>query len=366
MRYLLLALLVSCTAPNKGTDPATRGPYAVGSRTLMLVDQARNRTLPVEVWYPADASAKAAADTGESIAAMVPDAANRALFEGWLKAAPASCGTRTVHSARNAAPASGQWPLVIVSHCHDCTRFAYASIAEHLASHGIAVAAPDHVGNTVFDEMAGHGLGLTQETLQLRVGDVQFVLTTLLNANATEVDSSLRGHFDANHIGAMGHSFGSVTTGFFTKSEARIKAIVGLAAPMENPLFEGLVMADIPKPLLYVLATEDNSIGTLGNGFIETNYSDAASPAWKIEITDAGHYSVTDLDGILPEYSAGCGQGLRQVDMAPFTYASFADTIDITRTWVTAHFAAQLQDDPAAKAFLESPPARAGVATTKK
>src|SRR3954468_17085928 len=103
MRHLLLLLVVvSCSAaPTALNDPTKRGPHPVGSRTLMLTDTARSRTLPVEVWYPADASAPAAADTGEPISAMVPDAINRAAYEGWLAAAPPNCATRTVHSARN-------------------------------------------------------------------------------------------------------------------------------------------------------------------------------------------------------------------------------------------------------------------------
>lgn len=38
-------------------DPAAPGPWAVGVRTVELVDASRARTLPVDVWYPVDPAA---------------------------------------------------------------------------------------------------------------------------------------------------------------------------------------------------------------------------------------------------------------------------------------------------------------------
>jgi dienelactone hydrolase len=366
MRFvLLLAFLVGCSSASSGPapiGPADRGPYVVGARTLTLTDAARGRTLPVEVWYPATEAARAAEAAGESITMMVSSDNDRARYADLLAAAPADCPTKTVHSARDAQPAEGSFPLVIVSHCYNCTRFTYASIAEHLASHGIAVAAPDHVQNTLFNALDMDALPLNTTTLGIRVADLHFVLNTLLDSNAAEVDTSLRGRFDAQRVAALGHSFGTVTAGVFTKEEPRVKALVGLATPIENALLPGVTMAEINKPVLMVVAKEDNSITEFGNDMIRDNYRDANPPVWKVELADAGHWSFTDIAGVYQSVMAGCGTAERQTKAGEmFTYPKVADEIDIVRTWTTAMFSAQLLGDATAKAWLESPTARAGV-----
>ena len=34
-------------------DPFNRGPHPVGTRQFSWTDEARNHTMPVDVWYPA-------------------------------------------------------------------------------------------------------------------------------------------------------------------------------------------------------------------------------------------------------------------------------------------------------------------------
>lgn len=353
---LALLMLVACTAPS--TAPDERGPHPVGSRTLFLDDGTRGRRLPVEVWYPAVEDARTAAEAGESILAMIPDEGDRAAYESLLDDAPEACVTRGVTSARDAEPAgSDRFPLVVLSHCLNCTRFGYTHIAEHLASRGIAVAAVDHVGNTFFDELADASTGLNAKALAERVGDVRFLLDRLLDANASDVPVDLRGRFDSSRVGAMGHSFGSITTGAVAMEDSRVKAIAGLAAPLESPLFSSVVLPDA-VPLLVVVAQEDNSIGEIGNDMIRANFDEARAAAWKVELKDAGHFSFTTFVGLHPSFAAGCGEATRQTDPeATFTYAPVDDVVVRVQTWLAAFFAAQLQDDETARAFLDAPPA---------
>src|SRR5690606_7722023 len=139
------------------------------------------------------------------------------------------------------------------------TRFAYTELAEHLASRGIAIAAADHVGNTFFDDLKDQSTGLNKAALADRVGDARFLLDRLLAAEASDVPAALRGRFDPDRVGALGHSFGSITTGAVAAEDERVKAIAGLAAPLEG-FFPSIVLPDA-TPLLVVVAREDNSIG---------------------------------------------------------------------------------------------------------
>lgn len=340
------------TTPPAPTDFEARGPHPVGNRTFTVSDAARQRELVVEVWYPAEEGARAASDAGEAVTEFAAAGADREAYAGLLKAAPEGCPTKQTRSARGAAPvAEGALPLVIFSHCHGCTRFSSLSIAEQLASHGVAVAAVDHADGTLFDDNAGDTL--RPEFLRVRADDVHAVLAALLDAQAAAVPEALRGRFDVARLGVMGHSFGSVTAGLVLMEDARLKAGIGIAAPMENPLLEGVLIADIHAPLLLFVATEDNSITELGNGLLRDNFENANPPVWKLEVGDAGHWSFSDLCGLTEGFMPCCGEDKRQTKTsATFTYLPIADGLAIGRAYAAAFFGAHLLDDAAGAVYL--------------
>jgi len=319
---------------------------------MTLTDADRGRTLTVEVWYPAAESGVAGSIrdfvSGETLATL----------DGLLATAPEGCVNLTTTATRDAAPASaeasGSWPLLLMSHCHNCTRFSTFSLAERLASHGFAVAAPDHEDNTLWDAQDGTAIELGAAFVPVRGGDMLFVLDTLLEGGS-DVPAELAGRFDASRVGALGHSFGSVTTGYTAQSDDRIKAAVGLAAPMENPVTEGVLMADVNVPVLFVLMQEDNSISEFGNILLRDNFANANPPAWKIEVADAGHWSMSDICGLVPDFDPCCGDDVRQTDGSPFSYIPLETGVAITQNAVTAFFALHLLGDEDARGVLESP-----------
>lgn len=82
--------------------------------------------------------------------------------------------------------------------------------------------------------------------------------------------------------------------------------------------------------------------------------------AWKIEVADAGHWSVSDLAGLTSMFAPGCGEGIRQTDGADFSYLDPAVGREVTAAYVTAFFRATLEDDAGARAYLNA--ASSGVA----
>jgi len=350
---VLVVALVALAGCSDGDDgfPAD-GPYGAGNTTVTLRDPSRDRTLTVEVWYPADAPRDAA---GEPVQGFYPPGADRDRYAELLAASPDPGPSRGTRSTRDAVPAgvSGDgWPVVVFSHCHACTRFSSFSLAERLASRGFVVAAPDHAGNVLFDDT----LGLNADTLRVRADDVSFVLTALLDASsgADALPGTLLAALDPARVGVFGHSFGAVTTGLVLQDDARFRAGAAIAAPFENPLLPGVAMEQIDEPVLFVVAREDNSITEIGNQFIRANFDAAPAPVWKVEVSDAGHWSFSDvcaLGGTL--FLAGCGDGVRQTTpRQPFTYLPIADGIAIGQAYVSAFFASELQGDATARAFL--------------
>lgn len=331
----------------------TAGPHAVSHDSFDLTDIARARTLRVHVWWPTTD-----APTSLAFEQLLPVGPDRDSYGALLAAAPADCPTRSVSlsPAAELPAAGGPWPLIVFSHCHGCLAISGATIAARLASHGFVVAAPDHTDNTLFDTLDGTGVALSKDFLQTRAADVSFVLDRLLDAGASDVPATIRGALDSSRVGVFGHSFGAVTTGLVLQDDPRPKAGVALAAPMENPLLSGVSMAKISEPVLFVVAREDNSIGEIGNTILRDNFAQGNPPLIKVEIADAGHWSLSDLCAITPDLSAGCGEAQRQTDpSATFSYLPAAQGRAIAAAYVTAFFAAELKGDAAGRKYARAP-----------
>lgn len=345
------------TGPAPEIDYTMAGPHPVGNARFML--PAGDRELLVEVWYPADVGATAAAAQGHPIAEFVPAGPDRVAFEDLLaKLSPAGqVGTRLqTRSALDATPAvGGPWPVLVFSHCYDCVRFSAFSVAERLASHGFIVAAPDHTGGTLFDSLEGDSADLGEDFLKVRRADLGLVLDAVLDANATAVPVSLRGLADPARVGVYGHSFGAATAGRLAQEDPRVRAALPIAAPVENPIFPNTHVADIHVPMLSILAEEDNSIGKLGNKLIGDNFKVQNPPAWLVRVRDAGHWGFTDICGLTAGFSAGCGEGTRQtVDGEAFTYLDIEIGRGIASAYAVAFFDLHLRDNAAARDYLDA------------
>lgn len=238
-------------------DPFSRGPHAVGVRSFDAYDAARSRNLPVEVWYPA-----AAAHAGQDQAEATMDRYD--LLPGFPPQKQAA--------VRDAAPASGRFPVVIFSHGFGGHRRQSTFLCTHLASHGYVVAAMDHTGNTILDMaqmtlqvMMGEPMPdpgpMVAELIALRPADASFVLDRLL-AGDFGIDAA---SLDADRVGISGHSFGGWTTLMTAGRDRRIKAALPLApAGGKSPLpgealGEALDFAwgrDVPT--LYLVADKDS------------------------------------------------------------------------------------------------------------
>jgi dienelactone hydrolase len=341
--------------PPSEPDYGQPGPHPVGHARLAIDDASGMRSLPVQLWYPADPAEAPAADAGVPLEQFEPRGPERELLAGLVADAPAGCTRAQTRSAADAVPAEADpWPLVVFSHCHECVRFSSFSIAERLASHGFAVAAVDHVGNTLYDAQAGTGVELSSEFLAVRVTDVARVLDVLLDAAAPELPPALAGRFDAARVGAMGHSFGAVTTGRVLQDDDRVRAGLVIAAPVQNPLLPGVSLAEIDEPMLMMLAQEDNSILELGNDLLRSNFADANPPVWLVEFADAGHWSFSDVCGLVDAFDPGCGEGTRQTEPGtPFTYLDNELARGTAATYAARFFAAHLRAEAAADAALD-------------
>ena len=256
---------------------AAMGENAVGVTTLTFTNPGQidivnatadsapvyDRTLTVEVWYPA------AADTtpGGSYTAFLRDGVTPVTLLG--------------QAARDVAPLAGQrFPLVILSHGYPGNRFLLSHLGENLSSKGYVVASIDHPDST-YDDMTAFG-----STLVNRPWDQQFVLDSLAT-----LEGDLGAIIDADITAVIGYSMGGYGALIFAGAgvtsaapdfsyaapqrllernmvgtetlaqlvDPRVKAVVAFAPWGRNTDFwDAGGLAGIEKPLLLIAGSVDD------------------------------------------------------------------------------------------------------------
>lgn len=253
--------------------PQGLGPHAVGRRTIEVVDAERDRTLNVDVWYPADAAAAEAAPF------------TRYSF------LPTAYFDSEVARDEPEVDGDGPFPLLVYSHGSGGISYAASFNMEHLASYGFVVASPDHKGNTAVDRVGGGG-DERDVVAYNRPLDVSAVIDEMLQ------DDSV----DAERIGVFGHSFGGFTAltvagGFANDqgtvpADGRVDAIAGLAP--SSSLIGDSTLSSIELPTLLMTGTKDET--TPIDPETERPWElIPAEPAYRLDLTDAGHQTLTDV-----------------------------------------------------------------------
>jgi predicted dienelactone hydrolase len=314
-----------------GYDPFGGGPFAAGVRTLQLPDRVRGRQLPCELWYPADLH-PAAVSTGVEV--------------------------------RGAAPVRTSLPLVIFSHLSGGHRRSSTFLCRHLASHGYAIAAPDH-SEVVAPELAapaGESASARQARVAAvvasRVPDLRLALTHLLE-DRREGAGDVR--LDGMQVGVVGHSFGGWTALATPELEPRVRAVAALAPAGASRPRPGILPAGLSfgwsrdVPTLVLAGDED--VMTPLDGVAEL-FERVPAPKRMFVLRGADHlHFVDDVEhaheslrqATLPGEAAWISAAMRPVaQLCPPAQAHEA-----IRGMTLAHLDATLRGDPEAEGFLE-------------
>lgn len=259
---LLLPLAAGAKCPGDSAIGAflAPGPYAVGERTLTLVDTSRpspahgsvpespSRTLVTEVWYPQPAG------TTDASAPIV-------------------------HGKK--------FPLVFDSPGLLDFRVGRAYYARALASRGYVVASVD------FPETGAGSVGnINLGDVQHQPGDVSFVIDSLLALSKTR-GSWLQGGVDKHKIGVSGLSLGGLTTLLVTYHptlrDPRIRASLPIA-PAGCFLGSAFYRAARP-PLLLLQGDQDLLVPLDENG--ERAFQNSNSPRQLVKLVHGTHTAFT-------------------------------------------------------------------------
>ncbi|MGC5009271.1 alpha/beta hydrolase family protein [Streptosporangium sp. DT93] len=287
------------TPPGPVTLPAPTGPHPVGTTVLHLTDTSRpdpwnpdadTRELKVTLWYPTGQR------DGQRAPYMTAGEAKLLLKDSGLSTTPYDTlsDTRT-NAVRDAVPAGGRFPLVVLSPGFTKPASTLTSLAEDLASRGYVVAGIDHTyesyATTLSDGRVVECLACDSDTdpgfraglVQGRAADVSFVLDRL---TTTWKHSRL---IDRGKIAMAGQSIGGAAAVATMVKDPRVRAGIDM---------DGTTYARIPKdglsrPFMF-LGSKDHVPGGLDTSWDRDWKLLTGWKRWLV-LSDAEHQSFTDI-----------------------------------------------------------------------
>ncbi len=360
---------------------AAYGSYAIGVRTIQVADRNRpdilntkegeptaryDRTLTLEVWYPAVASA---APAGE-YRTIARDPAIPVTLHG--------------RAVRDAAPlaGSGAFPLVIISHGYPGNRLLLSHMGENLASKGFVVASIDHKDSTYDDQKA------FASTLYNRPFDQLFALNEIARLGAASSASFLSGLVDVSRTGLVGYSMGGygvvnvIGGGFSRASETqqgappnrllaergaanpayrqsmdpRIKAAIAIGPwGMPAGFWDAEGLKGIRTPVLLVAGSADETSG-YEKGTKAIFLGATNTDRYLLTFVDAGHNAGAPIPAPVETYPAtplaNSGAFMHYAD--PVWDTSRMN--NILDHFATAYFAVYLKGEPDKQTYLNLVP----------
>ncbi|HJO23071.1 MAG: hypothetical protein GY772_03685 [bacterium] len=349
------------------TLPPQRGAAPVGVRTVELRDETREgRTLPIEVWYPADE-----AHRGQDF-----EPAHMDRFEvvpGFPEVAQ--------HAVRDARPAEGPFPLVAFSHGATSHRRSASHLLTHLASHGYVAASADHVGNTLPDFFhdlttgAASGEGRLVNMFE-SAADRPRDVVQLLDAVLGGADPALAGLADAERVGTCGVSFGGWTSLHVNSIDPRPRASFPIVpawgpGPLKTEQLSNLVRLDdwgraVPT---CVLAAERDALVMLPA--LRDLHAKLAGPKQLAVLHNAGHVHFIDKpEERHEELRTAWSSNQLPIDDPEIDFAAIAEASrpfselcsadhahEVVKALCLAHMDAHLKADAGAAAWLAGDPA---------
>jgi len=339
---------------------AQHGENAVGVRTMTFTDSGRvdvvnatdegelptyDRTFNVEVWYPAAEGT----EPGGTYDTILRDGETPTTLTGM--------------AARDAAPAEGTFPLVLISHGYPGNRFLMAHLGENLASKGYVAATVDHPDST-YDDMTRFASTLVNRPL-----DQAFVIDSL-----TALDDEIGALIDDENIGVVGYSMGGYGALIFgggglsqeaiTRAEPaafvapqdlldrnatgsqeltdlvnpNVKAIVAIGPWGRNrDFFDADSLAGLEKPLLLVAGSRDDvsQYDAIRQIFEETSSTDR----WLLTFNSANHNAAAPMPAPAESYAMSDKLG-----WAPFEHYGDAVWDNVRMNNILQHFTTAFMD----------------------
>jgi predicted dienelactone hydrolase len=358
---------------------AKHGDLAIGVRTIELSNPNQidilnveagkahpryDRTLTVEVWYPAQTTASGGTYEG----VYLRDGETQVTLHG-----------KAVRDAEPLAGAQGKYPLVVISHGYPGNRYLMSHLAENLATKGYVVASIDHRDST-YNDQSKFG-----STLVNRPWDQKFVLDQLANIKDQE-GHFLSGMIDGENVGVIGYSMGGygavvLAGGGVTKAsteyawaapdgtlsvnlagsdehqglaDERVKAVVAIGPwGMNTGFWDAEGLKGVNKPL-FIMAGSLDSTSVYETGIRKIHELSTNAPErYLLTFENAGHNAAAPMPAPAESWFQS-----EKLGWSPFEH--YADPVwdtermnNIAQHFVTVFFDQKLKNDDSKAVYLD-------------
>lgn len=352
-----------------GPSPLTpeAGPHPVGLRVVQQYDYSRamdeqvdafGKTLPTPparpiqtlVWYPAKRSGAAPmriADYGQLGLSEVdfgfPAGEAAKQRAAWLAGPQKSIHDSPTMAVRDAAPAGGNYPVLIYAPSYGATAFENLDLCEYLASQGYVVLASRSLGPR------SALMTVDVEGVEAQAADIAFLANYARSLPQA----------DMNKVAALGFSWGGLANVFAAARSTRIKALVSLDGSIRfNPKIWSA--ASYVRPVR--TAVPMLSLGMYALPAEELELNDKLGPSYLNTMQYSDVYMATMHPMHHRHFSSW---GLRFAADDSFGDYGRADVFQAYRAvalYTHRFLDAYVKKDEKALAFMRQPPARHGIA----
>ena len=281
--------------------------------------------------------------------------------------------TLTGRAARDATPAEGRFPLIVISHGYPGNRFLMAHLGENLASKGYVAVAVDHADSTYSDQ-AAFGSTLYNRPWDQRavidfIAGIEGPLGAITDTDNTGVIGYSMGGYGALILGgagvteaSVGYSWGT-PQGLLAANQAgsdshealvddRVRAIIAIGPwGMNTGFWDAEGLAGLRKPtLLMAGSVDDVSIYPAMRQIFEQA---TGTERHLLTFVGANHNAAAPIPAPAESWVAS-----PHLDFVPFSHYADAvwDTVrmnNITQHFATAFFDLHLKDDSDSGRFLD-------------
>lgn len=255
--------------------------------------QRADRVLPCAIWYPAAPGTTA----GISYTTLLRDGRQSAQLTG--------------RACRDAAPATGRFPLVILSHGYPGNRFLMSHLGETLASRGFVVVAADHPGST-YNDKAAFGITLLHRPLdQVFLIDAMGAspLAAITDTDQAAIIGYSMGGYGALVAAGAGLSDIGLTwpggartdliarhaEGTLPPPDPRLKAIVPIGPwGAQHGFWTDAALAALRVPMLVIGGSADDISG-YERGIAQVFRAATGADRWLLTYQNAGHNAAAPI-----------------------------------------------------------------------
>jgi predicted dienelactone hydrolase len=302
------------------------GPYQVGTRTLVLVDNSRRelysgidgpRKFMVQLWYPADPGPDDRHAPWMNDATIYGRAISKYLGLPTFFLDHLALSQTPAWQDAPFKPTDGGYPLILFSHGWNGFAAQNTEQALELASHGYVVVALQHTygavvtafpdGEIAYNNPSALPDGAPENEYNIAAhllanqwaGDMSYTLDVLGN-RAMDVRGPFWGAFDFNRIGVYGHSTGGGAAIQFCGTDLRCKALLGMD-PFMTPVSHQVFESGLAQPAFFMFSQRWFDLtDSKNNRLFKQFYSNLDPSTHVIYIQGTAHYDFSDLPLLSP------------------------------------------------------------------